>query len=44
MTLISADIELFIRGKCSGEMSGGKCPDTIMKESIADCDSLTEGG
>jgi len=31
MTLSSACIELFIRGKSPGEMSGGKCPDTVMK-------------
>jgi len=29
MTLISAYIELFIRGKSPGEMYGGKCPDTV---------------
>ena len=28
MTLSSAYIELFIRGKVRGEISGGECPDT----------------
>ena len=31
MTLSSAYIELFIRGKSPGEKPGGKCPDTSQK-------------
>ena len=30
MTIISAYMELLIRGKSPGEMPGGKCPDTSM--------------